>query len=40
MAGLVPAIDRGTLPLRIAGTSPAMTIGAVFIQGGSAERPV
>ena len=26
MAGLVPAIGRGTLPLRMAGTSPAMTV--------------
>ncbi len=26
MAGLVPAIGGGTLPLRMAGTSPAMTI--------------
>jgi hypothetical protein len=26
MAGLVPAIGHGTLPLRMAGTSPAMTI--------------
>ena len=36
MAGLVPAISRGTLPLRMAGTSPAMTLTAGFIQGGSA----
>ncbi len=41
MAGLVPAIGRGTLPLRMAGTSPTMTaragtVGAGFIQGGSA----
>src|SRR6476619_4916649 len=28
MAGLVPAIGRGTLPLRMAGTSPAMTEAA------------
>ena len=28
MAGLVPAIGRGTLPLRMAGTSPAMTVKA------------
>ena len=27
MAGLVPAIGRSTLPLRMAGTSPAMTVG-------------
>jgi hypothetical protein len=33
MAGLVPAIGRGTLPLHMAGTSPAMTIRAGFIQG-------
>ena len=26
MAGLVPAIGRGTLPLRMAGTKPAMTV--------------
>src|SRR6476660_5512061 len=32
MAGLVPAIGRGTLPLRMAGTSPAMTVRAGFIQ--------
>ena len=45
MAGLVPAIGRGTLPLRMAGTSPgtspamtvrAGTVRAGFIQGGSA----
>ena len=40
MAGPVPAISRGTLPLRMAGTSPAMTVRAGFIQGGSAGRPV
>ena len=38
--GLVPAIGRGTLPLRMAGTSPgtspAMTGTAGFIQVGSA----
>ena len=37
MAGLVPAIGRGTLPLRMAGTSPAMTATAGIIQGGSAD---
>jgi hypothetical protein len=37
IAGLVPAIGRGTLLLRMAGTSPAMTIRAGFIQGGSAD---
>src|SRR4051812_44302548 len=49
MAGPVPAIDRGTLPLRMAGTrlvlgrafgptrGPAMTVRAGFIQGGSAD---
>jgi len=26
MAGLVPAISRGTLPLQMAGTGPAMTM--------------
>ena len=31
--------SRGTLPLRMAGTSPAMTVRAGFIQGGSAGRP-
>jgi hypothetical protein len=31
MAGLVPAIGRGTLPLRMAGTSPAMTVKVVRI---------
>jgi hypothetical protein len=39
-SGLVPAIGRGTQPLRMSGTSPAMTVraGTVragFIQGGS-----
>ena len=37
MAGPVPAISRGTLPLRMAGPSPAMTVWAGFIQGGSAD---
>ena len=36
MAGPVPAISRGTLPLRMAGTSPAMTMRAGLIQSGSA----
>jgi hypothetical protein len=36
MAGLVPAIGRGTLPLPMAGTSPAMTVKAGCIQGRSA----
>ena len=36
MAGLVPAIGRGTLPLRMAGTSPAMTVRTGFIQAGRA----
>ncbi len=31
MAGLVPAIGRGPLPLRMAGTSPAMTVKVVRI---------
>jgi hypothetical protein len=26
MSGLVPAINRGTLPLRMAGTSPDMMV--------------
>ena len=33
MAGPVPAISRGTVPLRMAGTSPAMTVQVGFIQG-------
>jgi hypothetical protein len=33
MVGLVPAISRGTLPLLMAGTRPAMTVQAGFIQG-------
>src|SRR3977135_3403029 len=37
MAGLVPALGRGTLPLRMAGTRPAMTVRSGFIQGGSAD---
>jgi hypothetical protein len=36
MAGLVPAIGRGTLPLQMAGTGPATTVTAGFSQGGSA----
>src|SRR4249920_564016 len=36
MAGPVPAIRRGTLPLQMAGTGPAMPVRAGFIQGGSA----
>ena len=40
MAGLVAAIGRGTLPLRMAWTHPAMTIKAGFIQRGSARIPV
>jgi hypothetical protein len=31
MAGLVPAIGRGTLSLRMAGTSPAMTVAVTEI---------
>jgi hypothetical protein len=31
MAGLVPAIGRGTLPLRMGGTSPAMTVDVTEI---------
>jgi hypothetical protein len=34
MARLVPAISHGTLPLRMAGTGPAMTKKAGFIQAG------
>ena len=37
MAGPVPAISRGTLPLQMAGTSPAMTVRSGFIQGRSAD---
>ncbi len=33
MAGLVPAIRSGTLPRRMAGTSPAMTEGRVAMEG-------
>ena len=33
MAGLVPAIDRGTPPLRIAGTKPGHDGEGWFIQG-------
>src|ERR1700704_5102845 len=40
MAGLVPAIGRGILPLRRPGRGPAMAVTAGFIQGGSAARPV
>ena len=43
MQALVPAIGRGTLPLRMAGqarTSPAVTVRAGFIQGESAGGPV
>ena len=36
MAGLVPAIRSGGVPRPMAGTSPAMTVRAGFIQGGSA----
>ena len=35
MAGLVPAIARGILPLQMAGTTPTMTVTAGFIQSGS-----
>src|SRR6476646_6058172 len=35
LAGPVPAISRGTVPLQMAGTGPAMTVRAGFIQGGS-----
>ena len=34
MTGLVPAIGRGTVALLMAGTRPAMTVTAGFIQGG------
>jgi hypothetical protein len=37
MAGLVPAIGRGTVPLLMVGTRPAMTVKAGFFQGGSAD---
>jgi hypothetical protein len=40
MARLVPAIGRGTLPLQMAEISPAMTVRAGFIQGGSATAGV
>jgi hypothetical protein len=40
MAGPVPAISRGTVPLRMAGTSPAMTVQVGFIQGESATAGV
>ena len=37
LAGPVLAISRGTLPLQTAGTGPAMTVKAGFIQGGSVQ---